>query len=42
MKHAAKVAGPILFGGVEKIIDFLRQKQLLASTMDCTRYANFI
>ena len=33
--------GPILFGGVEKIIDFLRQKQLLASIMDCSKYAKF-
>ena len=33
--------GPILFGGVENIIDFLRQKQLPASTMDCSRYAKF-
>ena len=32
------VIGPVLFGGVAGIIQYLRQRHLLASTCDCSRY----
>jgi hypothetical protein len=30
--------GQIIFGGTPRIIAYLRQHNLLATTMDCTRY----
>ena len=32
--------GPVIFGGNEKIIDFLQQQNLLARRCNCTRYNN--
>lgn len=30
--------GQVIFGGTPRIIAYLRQNNLLAATMDCTRY----